>query len=170
MIDSSENYKTEYIMENKSLKLALNLLVTILVLVMSSCEREPDCCTIIDVNVQILYKNNLGKNLINSSANFDESNIKVYYKNGNKFDYIYNGNLDSPNMHRVDKDENENLVLIVYPSNFYEGNKSTTLIELNQNVVDTLVCEFELGSNKQICKKSWLNGIEMNNRFIEIKK
>lgn len=157
-------------MENKSLKLALNLLVTILVLVMSSCEREPDCCTIIDVNVQILYKNNLGKNLINSSANFDESNIKVYFKNGNKFDYNYYGNLDSPNMHRVDKDENENLVLIVYPSNFYEGNKSTTLIELNQNVVDTLVCEFELGSNKQICKKSWLNGIEMNNRFIEIKK
>ncbi len=73
-------------------------------------------------------------------------------------------------MHRIDEDENGNLILTVFPSNYYESNQSTTLIELNQNVVDTLVCEFELGSNREICKRAWLNGIEMVNRFIEIEK
>lgn len=52
----------------------------------------------------------------------------------------------------------------------YEGNQSTTLIALNPETVDTLVCEFGLGSNREICKKAWLNGVEMNNRYLEVKK
>lgn len=144
------------------------LLTGILVLV--SCDKEIDCCTIIDTSVQILYKNESGENLINSNADFEESNIKVYYKNGSEFEYMYNGNLDAPNMHRIDEDENGNLILTVYPSYFYDGNHSTTLIELNQNVIDTLECEFELGSNKEICTKAWLNGVEMEGRFIEVER
>lgn len=144
--------------------------MTFLVFGIISCDKKNGCCTIIDTKVQILYKNKFGENLINSDTNFNESNIKVYYKNGREFEYINNGNLDSPNMHRIDKDENGNLILSVYPSNYYEGNQSTTLVELNQNVVDTLVCEFELESDSEICKKAWLNGIEMENRFIAIEK
>ena len=135
-----------------------------------SCDKKADCCTIIDVDVQILYKNESGENLINSNTDYEESNIKVYYKNGNDFEYIFNGNLDSPNMHRIDEDGSGNLILTVYPSNYYEGNQSTTLVELNPNVVDTLICEFELESNREICKRAWLNGLELNNRFIEIEK
>lgn len=157
-------------MQKKLSKHALIGVATFLAIVIVSCDKKTDCCTIIDTEVHILYKNNLGENLINSSANFDESNIKVYYKNGSGFKYVYNGNLDAPNMHSIEEDEKGNLILTVYPSNYYEGNQSTTLVELNENVVDTLVCEFELGSNKEICKKSWLNGIEMDNRFIEIVK
>ena len=67
-------------------------------------------------------------------------------------------------------DENGNLILTVYPSNYYDGNQSTTLIELNSEISDTLVCEFELTSNSTICKTAWLNGVEMKNRFIKVKK
>ena len=148
----------------------LTLILGILLLGIISCEKKTNCCTIIDTNVQILYKNELGENLINSNSDFEESNIKVYYKNGNEFEYIYRGNLDSPNMYRIDEDENGNSILTIYPSNYYEGNQSTTLVELNQNVVDTLVCEFELDDNREICKGAWLNGIEMNNRFLEVQK
>ena len=108
--------------------------------------------------------------MINSDDDFNESNIKIYYKNEDEFEYIFKGNLDYPNMHYVNEDENGNLILTVFPSNYYEGNLSTTLIELNPNMVDTLVCEFELGSNREICKRAWINSIEMNNRYIEIKK
>ena len=92
------------------------------------------------------------------------------YKNGNEFEYVFNGNLNYPNMHYVEEDSNGNLILSIFPSNYYEVNLSTTLIELNDNVIDTLVCEFELDGNKEICKQAWLNGMEMNNRFLEIKK
>lgn len=146
------------------------LIPGILLLGFIGCTKKTDCCTIIDVNIQILYKNESGGNLINSTTEFDASNIKVYYKNGNEFEYVYNGNLDAPNRHRIDEDGNGNLILTVYPSNYYEGNQSTTLIELNPNVVDTLVGEFELESNREICKKAWLNGVELENRFIEIEK
>lgn len=157
-------------MQKKLLKSISTLVLGMLIVGNVGCDKKTDCCTIIDVDVQILYKNESGQNLINSNDDFKESNIKVYYKNGNEFEYIYNGNLDSPNMHRIHEDENGNLILTVFPSNYYEGNQSTTLVELNQNEIDTLVCEFELGDNREICKKAWLNGIEMVNRFIEIKK
>ena len=157
-------------MQKKLSKSISILLLGILIIGNVGCDKQTDCCTIIDVDVQILYKNELGQNLINSTSGFEESNIKVYYKNGNEFEYVYNGNLDSPNMHRIDEDEKGNLIMTIFPSNYYKGNQSTTLIELNQNEVDTLICEFELGSNREICKKAWLNGIEMVNRFIEIKK
>ncbi|MFK7978948.1 MAG: hypothetical protein AB8G86_03110 [Saprospiraceae bacterium] len=157
-------------MKRVKLNVTLILIFGILILGISSCDNKTDCCTIIDVDVQILYKNQLGENLINSDANFSESNIKVYYKNGNEFEYIYDGNLDSPNMYRMDEDANQNLILTIFPSNYYVGDQSTTLIELNPNVVDTLVCEFELDNNREICKRAWLNGVEFDNRFIEIEK
>ena len=137
----------------------------------SSCARNSDnCCAIIDVDVQIHYQTQSGENLLNSSDEYDESKIKIYYKNGEDFEYIFKGNLDYPNMHYVHEDGNGSLILTIFPSNYYEGNQSTTLIELNENVTDTLVCEFELDSNREICKQAWFNGIEVNNRFIEVKK
>lgn len=146
------------------------ILFAIFFAVTSGCENKTDCCVIIDVDVQILYRNMQGENLINSSAEFDSSNIRIYFKDGNEFKYVYRANLDAPNMHRLYTDENGNKILTVYPSDLYEDNRSTTLIELNPNVKDTLECEFELESNRQICKKAWLNGVEMENRFIEIIK
>lgn len=135
-----------------------------------SCDKKSDCCTIIDTDVSIHYITKSGSDLINSSDDFDESNIRIYYKNGNAFEYVYKGNLDNPGMYLLDPDENGKLILTVFPSNYYESNQSSTLIELNPNAIDTLVCEFELESNREICKKAWLNGVEMNNRFIQVMK
>ncbi|MEZ4911242.1 MAG: hypothetical protein R2774_10315 [Saprospiraceae bacterium] len=144
--------------------------VLLSILLFQSCKNEVDCCVIVDVDVQVHYKNGLGQNLINSSAEFQASNIKIFYKKGDTFEYVYNSNLDSPNMHRIDTDSDNNIILTVFPSNYYEGNFSTTLIRLNETVVDTLVCEFLIGNGKEICKKAWLNGVEMENRFIEVVK
>lgn len=135
-----------------------------------SCSNDDDCCVIIDVGIQIHYQTQSGENLLGSSEEYDANNIRVYYKNGEEFEYIFNGNLDYPNMHYVYEDELQNSILTVFASNYYEGNLSTTLIELNENTKDTLVCEFELDSNREICTRAWLNGVEMTNRFIAVKK
>lgn len=157
-------------MKKTQVKTLALLMVGIIMIGMSGCGGNEDCCTIIDVDVRIHYQTQAGDNLINSVDDFKESNIKVYYMKGEEFEYVNSGNLDFPNMHRIDEDGNGNLILTVFPSNYYEDNQSTTLIELNPNVVDTLVGEFELGSNKEILKRAWLNGVEMTNRFIEVMK
>lgn len=138
--------------------------------ILHSCTNQSNCCTIVDINNRIHYQNSLGENLINSSSEFDESKIKIYYKNGDKYDYALNGQLDHPNMHFVYSDSNDNLILTIFPSRIYEGTNSTTLIELNENVVDTLFCEFNFDNNNIICTNSWLNGVSMDNRFIEVRK
>lgn len=148
----------------------LILLTGILIIGVSNCSDEPNCCVNIDTDVQIHYQNTAGENLINSTDDFEKSSIKVYYKNVDDYEYIYQSNLDYPNMHRVSEDGNGNLILTIFPSNYYEGNQSTTLIELNESIVDTLVCEFELTENREVCTQAWLNDVEMDNRFIEVSK
>lgn len=144
--------------------------ILLLVLSLTNCNKTSDCCVTIDTQVQVHYQTQSGEDLINSKEEFNESNIRIYYKNGEEFEYIYQANLTYPKMYRLADDGNGNQVLTIFPSNFYEGEESTTLIELNENIVDTLRCEFELASNRQICKRAWLNGVEMEDRFITVKK
>lgn len=128
------------------------------------------CCTIIDNAVSIRYINQEGQNLFSNSLEYDESYIRIYYKNNNEFEYVYKGNLDHPNMHHVFKNDLGESVLMVFPSDYYDGNFSTTLIELNENVIDTLLCEFKLESNISAVKNVWLNGVDMKSRdFISVK-
>ncbi|MFZ1703956.1 MAG: hypothetical protein WAT79_06390 [Saprospiraceae bacterium] len=133
------------------------------------CNQQNDCCINIDVAVSIHYQNQEGKNLINSSAEFDASNIKIYYKKEDEFVYEVKGNLGYPNFHTIE-DRDGATVLTVFASYYYEGNKSTTLIELNPNVKDTLVCAFDLSNHNEVITNAWLNGNPVNRQLIVIKK
>jgi hypothetical protein len=160
-------------MENlkRKIKKTLSLVIfSLFLLTINSCDNHENCCTIVDVDVSFHYKDKMGNNLINSNSEFDSSKIKVYFKNKDKFEFINRGNLTNSKMFTLHEDETKNLILTVFPSDYYEGNQSTTLIELNPNVVDTLLCEFELQSNRTICKRAWLNGLEIQNRYIEVEK
>jgi len=134
------------------------------------CDSESNCCTIIDTEVYLHYQNQEGENLINSDTGFDENNIKIYYKEGEEYKYVRNDNLDYPNMYILDEDSENRLILTVFPSDIYEQNRSTTLIELNSEITDTLISEFDLDGNNSVFKRGWLNGVEIIDRFIEIKK
>lgn len=141
-----------------------------LTLFSSACKDQDDCCVIIETAVQISYVNDQGENLLNSSTEFDESKIRIYYKKEDSFEYAYDGNLDAPNMYSIYYDQDSMQLLKVFPSNHYDGNFSTTLIEFNETTVDTLYCEFELGDSKEICIGAWLNGVEMPDRFLTVVK
>lgn len=160
-------------MENikRKIKKTLTLVIfSLFLFTINSCENHENCCTIVDVDVSFHYRDKMGNNLINSTPEFDDSKIKIYFKNKDKFEYINRGNLTISKMYTLHEDETKNLILTVFPSDFYEGNQSTTLIELNPNIVDTLRCEFDLQSNRTVCKRAWLNGKEMENRYIEVEK
>ena len=150
-------------MQKGSLTLIFLLLLIAALNAGFGCSKKTDCCAIVDTAVQIHYKTQAGNNLINSSEDYNESNIRIYYKNGTAFEYMHKENLDNPNFFGTTVKENGDFMLTVYPSYYYEGIQSTTLIALNLHTVD-------LADNKEICKQAWLNGIEMPNRYIEIAK
>ncbi|MDO8365974.1 MAG: hypothetical protein Q7T20_04190 [Saprospiraceae bacterium] len=148
----------------------LTLILLLPLLALWGCDKRNNCCTVIDTAVQIYYKNTDGENLINSSEAFRQENIRIYYKNGVEYEYVYNGNLDAPNMHYVEEDKDGKKILTIFPSNYYNDNFSISLIELNEITVDTLLCEFAITNNSEICKNAWLNGTLLQNRYIEIAK
>jgi hypothetical protein len=174
-------------MQKKLLNSILILALGMLIMGNTGCDKKTDCCTIIDTDVQILYRNELGKNLINSTTDFEESNIKVYYKDGNKFEYIYEGNLDSPNMHRIHEDENGNLndwwtaedrqkfeaktQLIVEQFNSYVAVDSLTVngrLTLGENIADLggIVMGYEAFKKTQQYKKGEkIAGLTPDQRF-----
>lgn len=130
---------------------------------LSACELKDcceNCCTDIDTSVDIHYQTQTGENLINSSNEFDESNIKVYYKNGDNYDFMRNESLDASGFYKLDTFDTGEISMRILTSNIYEQNKSTTLIELNENVVDTLVGEYKLTGNSEVIQRVWINGIE----------
>lgn len=134
------------------------------------CTQKKDCCTVIDTAVDIFYKTHTGESLINSTSQYAAENIKIFYKNGDEYKYMSQSNLDNPNMYFIDKNDADKTILTVFPSNYYEGNFSTTLVQLNEGIVDTLLCEFNLNGSNEICKNVWVNGIKMESRSFEIEK
>lgn len=148
----------------------LNLVgLVLLLLIIFCCNKKSDCCTFIDVDLRIFYQDSSGHSLINSNPFFQASNIQIYFKNGDQFEYAFDSNLDYPNHFYVETIQSKE-ILRLFPSNFYKENRSTTLIALNKAIVDTLVCEFDFNNNNTILKQAWLNGIEIKNRYIEVKK
>ncbi|HRI33197.1 MAG TPA: hypothetical protein PLD02_05555 [Saprospiraceae bacterium] len=148
----------------------LNLVgLILLLLVIVCCNKKSDCCTLIDVDLRIFYQDSSGHSLINSNPFFQASNIQIYFKNGDQFEYAFDSNLDNPNHFYVETIQSKE-ILRLFPSNFYKENRSTTLIALNKAIVDTLVCEFDFNNNNTILKQAWLNGVEIKNRYIEVKK
>lgn len=137
---------------------------------LSHCTDPKDCCVIIDTAVRIHYQDSTGKNLINSRPEYSESNIKLYYKNNSTFEYAYTSNLDNPKHFRIDPDSASRLILTIFPLNYHNQNQAITLIELNPNVVDTLVCTFDTSNGNQIVTNAKLNGVEMENRFLVVRK
>jgi len=132
--------------------------------ILFSCDPESpiDCCTNVDTAIFIHYQNELGEDLIDSDENHGQDQIRIYFKEGNEFVYAYDNQLDSPNHYEV-IDMDDQLLLRLFPSDQYEGNFSTTLIELNETKIDTVLAEFEFVNGVQ-CKKVWVNGIEMDGR------
>lgn len=148
----------------------LNLVgLVLLLLIIVCCNKKSDCCTLIDVDLRIFYQDSSGHSLINSNPFFQASNIQIYFKNEDQFEYAFDSNLDYPNHFYVETIQSKE-ILRLFPSNYYKENRSTTLIALNKTIVDTLVCEFDLNNNDTILKQAWLNGIEIKNRYIEVKK
>ncbi|MDF1694799.1 MAG: hypothetical protein P1U56_03170 [Saprospiraceae bacterium] len=144
------------------------LLCCIAIGIMGYSCSDNSCCTSIDVTVGIRYQNSDGEFVINNSDEYNESSIKLYYKNGDEFEYFYNGNLTYSKGYRIDTASDSSQVLTIFPSYYYEESQSTTVIELNENHIDTLRCEFDLSDNSEVVTSVWFNGVKQEGRIFTV--
>jgi hypothetical protein len=135
-----------------------------------ACTSSQDCCTTIDTNFAIEYISEEGNCLFDSTHAYVPEDIKLYFKHGSKYELAYSGNLDNPRYFTIDTTLEGAIHIGILPSYYYEGNFSTTLIELKPNVVDTIKCEFERSHGNEHFKYAWYNGVKKEGRIFKVVK
>lgn len=168
--NSYKNFVTCQLKNYNQMNKSLCLLCFCLASIFYTCTSREDCCTVIDTNFAIEYISENGKSLFDSTRTYLPENIKLYFKNGTKYELAYSRNLDNPNYFTLDTTAEGVIHIGILPSNFYEGNFSTTLIELKPDVIDTIKCEFDLSHGNELFKNAWYNGVKKEGRLFKIIK
>ncbi len=143
---------------------------SMLLLLWITCSSRENCCTVIDSDVNIKYLDENNHSLFSENPAYLQENVDLYYKDGTSYKKFYNSNASHPKNYLFYENENGETVTRIFPSDIYEGNFSTTLIALNEYIVDTMVCEFEFMPSREFCKNVWYNGILMKGKDFEITK
>lgn len=132
-----------------------------------SCNK--DCCTIIDTTVDIEYNDSSGADLFKVDTNFRADEIKIYYKTPIGYTYMSNPDRSIPKLYEIDTIAGRTIIRLE-PSFYYSGSRSTTLIELNERTIDTLVGDFEFKGSSTYIAKVWYNGVLSPSRYLRVSK
>jgi len=132
------------------MKKILIAFIALLILPFGSCKKNH---TIESAMIEIAFKDKSGNDLLDSSTqnNYSESSIHLFnVVNGVKKEV--NKPYDIPHNFVIFKNEslNQNFLRV-----FFETD--TTLLQLDQNMVDTLICLIDR-TNGHLLKRLWYNG------------
>jgi len=132
------------------MKKILIAFIALLILPFGSCKKNH---TIESAMIEIAFKDKSGNDLLDSSTqnNYSESSIHLFnVVNGVKKEV--NTPYDIPHNFVIFKNEslNQNFLRV-----FFETD--TTLLQLDQNMVDTLICLIDR-TNGHLLKRLWYNG------------
>lgn len=122
-----------------------------------SCQEEIISNTSVEVdeNTIIYYYDNSGKNLLDSSTynHFWTDSIHVFeVTNGVKTE-VNNSKMEIPHNFRVLQDSLKNYYLDIF------FDTDTTFLQLNKNIIDTVIVKFYKASGLIRLDKIWYNGV-----------
>lgn len=142
-------------------KSVILITISLLLLIAGGCKKEKDNSdVIIDAGVSVLYKDNLGNNLLDSTTpnHYSYANMHIFYlENGVKEEY-YNGKMDVPKGLRIIKNATGQYVLAFGFCGPGVNDTVTNFLQLSDTDIDTLVGVFDTYSNGVVLKKAWYNG------------
>jgi hypothetical protein len=129
-----------------------------------ACQQKENCCTTIDVGVDIFLENTAGQNLLlNTTPNaINPAEIRLIYLLGDKEQVFYAGNLDCPtNVCFVDDTGFERVS--IFPNDTEAEPYPVTLIKWTASDTDTMRCHFIRKNNNSfvVCDSVWMNGTLM---------
>ncbi len=136
-----------------------SLLYLIIILFLVNCKSDNENQSVdIDTGLSISIVNNEGIDLLNpnDSSSIKEKNIKLFYLINGEKEEFFDADLDSPKGFGIYKDV-DSYKIDIMP---YIGNSNqitTTFIELEKGVLDTIKCKIEKTENRVLCSKVWFN-------------
>ena len=143
-------------------------LFSIMLLCLFSCERSNNCCTIIDVDVNLTVQNQQGQNLLASPVLFTKSNIETYH--------VINGQTQLFNQPNLDADKGFLMIdgakgkeIRVFPYFNKTEKFSRTLIKFGNTKIYTIDCEFNFSGPSVLLQKVWFNGVLKSPSFVIVK-
>ncbi|HKK62404.1 MAG TPA: hypothetical protein VJ951_07585 [Bacteroidales bacterium] len=145
------------------MKMIKLFLITTIILIISSCEKEKNDMTIVELSMEISYKTHNDVDLLNpeNENSFNEEQIKLYHYAEGESNLFYQENFHHPNGFYIYKEKglSEYYYLRISEPNDYDNGselnpyEAITLLELDEGVVDTIKCKIEKGENSLICKQ-----------------
>ena len=141
-------------------KLVVLIAISFLLLITGGCKKNSKSGTIVAVDIGIVYKDNMGNNLLDSTTpnHYSYANMHVFYlENGVKEEY-YDREMDDPKGLKIAKDSTGEYFLGVF-LNSSRAENDTTLLQLSNTDIDTIVGTFDKSNGNIILKKVWYNAI-----------
>ena len=138
----------------------MNKLITTIIigLIVCACSSDnSDCCTVIDIGMDIKYVNQAGENLFDIENGLDIEEIKVYYKIENEWELHYSYNLDSPKGISLIQRGEETYLRLTPSIDIVTDGYSETKIELSSEESDVIRTMIDNSQPNVIVTKVWYN-------------
>jgi len=145
------------------MKMIKVIIIVFLAIILNGCEKNKSDMTIVDIVMDISYINTNGTDLLDSLSEeaFDTDLIKIYHVTDETKTLFYQDHLTSQKGYFVYKEEgfhDKYFIKITAPNDEDNGSEenpyeTTTLIELDTNIIDTINCRVKKGDNSLVCKQ-----------------
>jgi hypothetical protein len=122
-----------------------------------SCNKNEECCTIIDVGIFVKYLDDEGTNILDTTEGIASDSIKLFYKKNGEWQYYFNGNMDYSKGFKVIEMEGENYLKLFPSDGYFDDVYSETKIAYTNSDFDVLKCEFYFQNSNTFCVKIWVN-------------
>lgn len=132
-------------------------IIILSLILMVSCSKEDnyDCCTVISASFEFHVVDEAGNDLLNPNGEnrMSLTETNVYYILEGEREYVYSG-------YSLRESQEEGLkTRFVLDLNIEDtSNTTTTLVEWNDDSVDTFTAQFDRFGDSAIKQKVWLNG------------
>lgn len=139
----------------------------LLILVLSSCSEQSDCCTNIELSINVEIQNANGADMLNPSTSGSISNldIEVYYEIDGRFETYRSLNkgaiLDNPKGFDLQSKDTSYFLRVF--SNPTPGNSVVTLIRIKDHPEVRLVTKVEDNHGRQVTELRYLDQLVWSN-------
>lgn len=149
------------------MKMIKLLIVASIVFLTNSCEKENNDMTVVELTMDISYRDNNIDLLDPEQENaFTKEQIELYHYVDGESKLFYQENLDDQKGFNIFKEEviSDYYYLRITAPNDYDNGAETnpyetiTLLKLDDSITDTIKCKIEKGENSLVCKQIIYNG------------
>lgn len=145
-----------------------NLLIISFFCIFFSCSKHddnPKNSFYLDQSIKIKLENNSGENLLNT-ANYNENDIKIFYKINGQLVEVFIPNLDSPKGFKIINENNNNYMVLFLNATVTEA-LPETVIQWNELESDTIKVNYVRTENSSFWNFMWLNDVSKSNEELE---